>query len=84
MNTIINYNKDDPTEDAKSDERHIHNEEEGGVKDDNDDHSTSKPANDTNFARRINVSGSTSIPEFRVPTLVRSSLGCPTSLKRKS
>ena len=40
-------------DDAKSDEKHAHNEDEDGVKDDNGDHSTSKPDSDTNFARRI-------------------------------
>ena len=54
MNAIITYNKDDSEDDAKSDEKLTHNEEEDGVKDNNGDDSAPEPAKDTNFARQIN------------------------------
>ena len=52
MNAIITYNKDDSKHDAKSDEKHAHNEEDD-VKDNNGDDPASESAKDTNFARRI-------------------------------
>jgi hypothetical protein len=50
--TITGYFEDGS---AKTDERHAHNEEshEDDKDDNNGDHSPSKPASDTNFARRI-------------------------------
>ena len=53
MNAIVDYNEDDSENDAENDEKRAHNEEEGTEKGNNGDHSTSRPANDTNFARHI-------------------------------
>ena len=53
MNTIIDFNKDDSKDDAQGDEKHAHNDEENGAKDNNGDHPTPKPDNDTDFARCI-------------------------------
>ena len=53
MGTIIEYNENDSEDDAKSGEKHTH-EEEDNEKVNNEDHSRSKPTSDTNFARRIN------------------------------
>jgi len=54
LNTITDFIEDDPKndseKDAKTDER---NKEEDDEKDTNDDHTHSKPANDTNFAQHI-------------------------------
>ena len=53
MDTITEYNENDLEDDAKTGEKHTH-EEADDEKDYNDDHSRSKPAGDINFARRIN------------------------------
>jgi hypothetical protein len=54
LNTITGYTEDVSGVDAKTDEKHAHNEEENDGKDNDEDHTSSKPASDTNFARRIN------------------------------
>ena len=54
MNAIVDYNEDDSEHDAQNDEKNrAYNEEEGNEKGNNGDHPTSRPANDTNFVRRI-------------------------------
>ena len=55
MNVIVTYNKnkDASKDDAKTDEKHAHNEKEEGVKDNNGDDPAPEPAEDTNFARHI-------------------------------
>ena len=52
MNAIIGYNEDSE-DNAESGERHAPNKKEDDEKDNNDNLSTSKPANDPNFVRRI-------------------------------
>ena len=49
MDTITDYNEDDPEDDAKTGEKHTHEEAD----DKHGDHSRSKPAGDTNYARHI-------------------------------
>ena len=52
MDAITDYNEDDSEDDAKTGEKHTHEEAD----DNHGDHSRSKPASDTNVARRINRS----------------------------
>jgi hypothetical protein len=54
LGTITDFIEDDSEHDAKTDEEHADNREEDDEKDNGDDHTPSKPASDTNFARRIN------------------------------
>jgi len=53
LDTITDYIEDELEDDAETNEKHAHNKEEGGEKDNNDD-IASKRASDTNFAQRIN------------------------------